>query len=185
MIRILAACLIFSVAALGCGDDGESGAARRACDPALDGIVSEPRAALQTSFRLSPESTVESPDGVREGLAGSFLISDCFSPNTYYAGRIEMLQLMSDTLAVDSGCAAVGTVVSSTIYGGDMPTSFSTSVRINGHLVVLQGKGPAYGAGRLEVNASAGDYTFHIIAVLETRSRSGEGVPYCGDWGFL
>jgi hypothetical protein len=184
MPRILATCIIVAVVASACGDDGENGATM-GCDPALDGMVREPMPVLRTLFRLAPESTVQLPDGSREGLTGSLLVSDCFSPNTYYAGRIETLQLRSDTLAVDSGCAAVGTGVGSTLYGGDMPTSFSSSARINGHLVVLEGEGPAYGAGGLEVHAAAGGYDFHIVARIESHTSSRGAVPYCGDWGFL
>jgi len=138
MLRPLRA-LVLVVILAGCGDDGE-GRAARTCDPALNGIVRDPAATLHTSFRIAADSSVKLPDGSRESLAGAFAVSDCLSPNTFYGGRIETLTAKSQSLVIESGCAAAGTIVSSTLYGGDTPTSFSISARINGEVVLLTGK---------------------------------------------
>jgi hypothetical protein len=180
MIRFLTACLLLAV--MGCGDDSESVA--RACDPAMNGSLAGPMPGPQAVFRLAPESTVQFPNGFDEAVTGWLLVSDCFSPNTLFAGRIETLRFVSTSLLVQSGCAAVGRVVSSTLYGGDMPTSLTSSVRVNDVRLSLGGSGPPYRSGRLQLNLTAGDYRFLIVAILESRPSEGDNSPSCEAWGF-
>jgi hypothetical protein len=184
MSRVLAIALSVILLAAGCGDDGERGS-ERACDPSLNGVPDGPDPGGQSVFRLAEESTVELSDGSREPLSGSLLVSECLSPNTFFAGRIETLQIDSRSVAVESGCVAIGTLVSSTLYGGETPTGLSVSVRLNGELGHLGGNGSPIEYGRLEVILASGGYTFRVIAIIEQQLNAGAGVPHCGEWGFV
>ncbi|MBX3026692.1 hypothetical protein KF840_17440 [bacterium] len=158
-----------------------------ACDASLNGPTAGPAPGQQVVFRLADESTITLPDGSIEPLRGSLLTSSCFSPNTFFAARIEALRFTSASLVVESGCAAIGRAVASTLYGGDMPVELSSAVRIGGDLFTLSGRGsqvsdPA--ATRLTVQLTAGSYRFHLVAAGDVPANPGAESPLCAAWGF-
>jgi hypothetical protein len=112
-----------------CYSEGDFEVESLACDPSLNGPSNGPTPEAQTIFNLVDPSSVTLPDGSTEPLQGTILVSQCLSPNTYFAARIEMLQLASASVAIKSGCADVGYVVASTLYL-EMPTTFLSAVWI-------------------------------------------------------
>ncbi len=158
-----------------------------ACDSSLDGPTEGPTPGEQVVFRLAGESSITLPDGSVEPLRGMLLVSECFSPNTYFAVRVEALRLVSGTVLIESGCAAIGRAIASTLYGGDTPVEFSSAVRIGGERFDLTGRGPlaldpAYHV--LDLYLTAGAYGVHLLAAGDTIVTGGAGLPLCGLWGF-
>ncbi|MFN8643147.1 MAG: hypothetical protein U0802_16370 [Candidatus Binatia bacterium] len=157
------------------------------CDPALNGRTDGPSPGRQVLFRLAEESTVTLPGGSVEPLRGALLTSSCFSPNTFFAARIEALRLASATALVESGCAAIGQLVASTLYGGETPVELSSAVRVGGEVLTLTGRGPhvaAPAATRLDLQLTAGGYRFHLVAVGDVTLDPEAGEPLCAAWGF-
>jgi hypothetical protein len=121
-------------------------------------------------------------------MEGTLLVSSCFSPNTFFAGRVEIVELSSDSLAVEGGCAAIGRVVASTLYGGDTPVSFSSEVTVNGKPMLLSGQGPFdenLGSRRLDLELRSGGYRIRIVAEPNEYRVTGSKWPFCADWGFV
>lgn len=158
------------------------------CDPTLNEPTDGPRPGEQLVFRLTDESSITLPDGSVEPLRGSLLVSSCFSLNTFFAARVEALRFASDSVIVESGCAAIGRVVASTLYGGDTPVEFSSAVRIGGELLRLSGRGPhatdpSYRV--LDLHLTAGAYGVHLVAVGDVILNAGAEWLLCGAWGFV
>ncbi len=157
------------------------------CDPVLNGPSDGPRPGEQVVFHLTDESTITLPDGSVESLRGSLLASSCFSPNSFFAARVETLRFVSDFVIVESGCAAIGRVVASTLYGGETPVEFSSAVRVDGALLTLAGRGPHFAmptAIRLDFQLVADSYRVHLVAVGDVILNPGSEWPSCIEWGF-
>ena len=158
-----------------------------ACDPTLNGPIDGPPPGGQIVFQLTDESEITLPDGSVESLRGSLLTSSCISPNTFFAARIEALRFASASIVVESGCAAIGRVVASTLYGGDTPVELSSAVRIDGELLTLTGRGPyvsAPSAVRLDVQLTAGAFRVHLVAMGDVTLNPEAALPLCTAWGF-
>jgi hypothetical protein len=157
------------------------------CDPCLNGSTKGPAPGGQIVFHVTDESTITLPNGFVESLRGSLLTSSCVSPNTFFAARIESLRFASASVVVESGCAAIGRVVGSTLYGGDTPVELSSAVRIGGELLTLTGRGPYVTAPtgvRLDVQLTAGAYRVHLVAVGDVTLNPEADWPLCTAWGF-
>lgn len=156
------------------------------CSGAVPGPLPAP--GPQTVFQLAEESAVVLPDGTEEPLHGSLLVSNCLSFNTFFAGRVEILELASDSFSVEGGCSAIGRVVASTLYGGDKPVSFLAEAIVNGAQRMLSGQGPydqSTGSSRLALEVAVGAYLFRIVAHPTERRTTGAEEPLCVDWGFV
>jgi hypothetical protein len=158
------------------------------CDPTLNGRTEGPPSGEQVIFRLRDGSSITLPDGSVEPLRGSLLVSLCLSPNTFFAARVEALRFASDSVVVESGCAAIGSARGSTLYGGDTPVDLASAVRIGGERFGLSGRGPHAtqpGARVLDLNLMAGAYRLHLVAVGDVILNAGAEWPLCDAWGFV
>lgn len=142
----------------------------------------------QVELRLIEGSFVTLPDGSQEPIEGSLLLSSCFSPNTFFAGRIETLRFIGDSVVVQRGCSRVGRIVASTLYGGETPTSLFSEALINGESMLLRGQGQYdehFPFMPLDLALTAGTYRFRVIAQPHQYRATGAGWPLCYDWGFV
>lgn len=141
-----------------------------------------PRPGRQTLYRLVNGSTITHPNGPEEQLSGWLLLSNCFSPNTFVAGRVETLRFTSNSAVIESACPASGTLIGSTLYGGDRPVSYFGTVTLLGEEASISGDGP-YLPGRLDLSLQTGNLSIRILAEPEARDQGFE--PMCSEWGFI
>jgi hypothetical protein len=156
-----------------------------ACDPTSNGRTDGPTPGQQVVFRLTDESSITLPDGSVESLRGSLLLSHCLSPNTFFAARVEALRFASDSVVIESGCAAIGNVRGSTLYGSDTPVEWASAVRIGGERLSLAGRGPHATDNPhsvLDLHLTAGVYGVHLVAVEGMILNSGAEWPLCDAW---
>ena len=164
-----------------CHAEGNFTVEALACDPSLNGPEPGPTPGAQIVFRAVAPSAVTLADGSTEPLLGTLLVSRCASPNTFFAARVEKIQLASASVAITSGCSAIGHIEASTLYGGAKPTEFWTAVRIGDELLPLSGDGPYDFTvpPRLDVELTVGTFRVHLVAVIEVQLNPDGAEPYC------
>lgn len=87
-------------------------------------------------------SRVRFTDGTEESASGRLDVTPCYSPNTFYAYRIDSVEIVTASIAIRSAELAVGFLEAVTLYPEERAVTFSASVSINGQSDHLGGSGP-------------------------------------------
>lgn len=105
-------------------------------------------------------------------------VSPCYSPNTFFAYRIDVIRIVSESIVIASDPLDPGQMEAVTLYPKDRAVSFSArSIFVNGQPDSLYGWGPLApnrNGDTLELELQSALFVLHLEAVRN-------GPPY--DWG--
>ena len=135
----------------------------------------------ETVYELTEHSRLRLSGGTEQPASGRIVVSDCLSPNTYYAYRIESLGITSGSTVITSGNGP-GLIEAVTLYPDDEAVSFGAAIVVNGEDDHLGGSGPIdpqHSGQTLNLELQSANFTLHLEAVRNGPSHfTGERCPF-------
>ena len=119
----------------------------------------------QTVYELTGESRLRFGD-TEETATGRLFVTACFSPNTYFAYRIDSVAIMSDSIAITS--RGTGLLEAVTLYPDENAVTFGAAIVVNGQDDALYGSGPIddqHSGQTLNLELQSTSFTLHLEAV--------------------